>query len=303
MTANKMRDVRLTDLSAFLVVQRLGSVTGAARQLGSTPSQVSKAVSRLESQLGTVLFLRNSHGVNLTEAGRRILPRLDDLVSRMETLQRGDEPRAPVMVIAAPSFMNTAFLPTIANACPDLRVRGLDLPPALVRAYASENFFDATICIGPPRLTDAWTSLQIGHCRSALFASPRLAKTLGKQPVSPEALRELPFVSPVYNVNGQSIPVDDACPLPRGMRRDGHEVQTIGLALDLAQHTDQLVFGPAFAASEHVRRRLLVEVEVRTWSVVAQVYFACNVDRVLARMQTAIVQALKERSELLEQLA
>ncbi len=300
MADTKTRDLRLPDISAFLVVQRLGTVTGAARQLGSTPSQVSKAVARLEAQLGCALFSRSSHGVLLTEAGRRLLPRLDDVVSRMETLQRGDEPRAPVVVFAAPSFINSAFLPAIAQACPGQRVRGLDLPPALVRAYASENFFDATICVGPPRLSDAWSSIQIGSCRSALFGSPALARSLGKQPIAPEALKDLTFVSPVYNVQGQSIPVDDACPLPRGQRRDGHEVQTIGLALDLAQESEQLVFGPAFAARDHLRRRTLVEIKVKTWEVVSPLHLACNVDRVMARWQTSIAAAVKARSEQLE---
>jgi len=295
MAPARLDDLRFSDLSAFLIVQRLGTVTGAARQLGVAPSQVSKAIVRLEEQLGQTLLMRASHGVSLTDAGQRLMPRLDELASRVETLRRGDEAPVPVLSVAAPSFMNDAFLPAIANAAPGLRVRGLDLPPALVRAYASENFFDATLSFGPARLPETWSSTLLGACRSSLFATPALARKLGKSPVHPDALRELPFVSPVYNVNGKFVPVDDGCPIPFGARLAGHEAQTIGLALELARQTNQLVFGPVFAARHQLRRRELVAVRVRGWDVRDPLYLACNVDRVMARMQSAVVQALRAR--------
>src|SRR6266852_4405230 len=58
-------DLHLADVNTFLVVQRLGSVTASARQLGVTPAQVSKAVARLEAQLGSKLFTRSARGVAL----------------------------------------------------------------------------------------------------------------------------------------------------------------------------------------------------------------------------------------------
>jgi DNA-binding transcriptional LysR family regulator len=205
-----------------------------------------------------------------------------------------------VLVLAAASFMNSTFLPDVAAACPELRLRALDLPPALIRASASENFFDATICAGTPRLTEAWSSIELGRMRSGLFASPRLAERLGDQPLSPDALRDVPFISAVYSTNGQLASADDDCPLPRGSRRDGHEVQTLELALELAMQADQVVFGPAFAARQLVQQGKLVELQVAGWAVTSPLYFACNIDRVLARQQTTIVQALQKRLALLE---
>jgi DNA-binding transcriptional LysR family regulator len=286
-------DLRLADLHTFLVVQRLGSVTGSARQLGVTPSQVSKAVARLEAHLRSKLLTRSSRGVQLTEAGRRLLPRLDDLGTRLRSLQRDREPDDAPLTISAPSYINAYVLPVIARAVPEMRVRGLEMPPSLVRTFASANSFDATVLIGTPRLPETWAITEIGSCRKTAFASPALAQRLGPQPVAVERLREFPFVSPVYNLSGQFVPVDDDCPLPVGARRAGHEVQTIGMALELAAQTDQLVYGPAFAALHQILRGAVREVRVSGWNTRDPVYLGCNVDRMLARLQTVLVRALR----------
>ena len=68
---NPLDDLRVADLSTVLIVHRLSSVTASARHLGVTPSQVSKAVSRVERHLGATLFNRSAKGVAFTDAGRR----------------------------------------------------------------------------------------------------------------------------------------------------------------------------------------------------------------------------------------
>jgi DNA-binding transcriptional LysR family regulator len=293
--------LRLADLNTFLVVQRLGSVTASARQLDVTPSQVSKAVARLEAHLRCTLLTRSSRGVALTVAGGRLLPRLDDLSTRLRSLRRDDASDGSLLTVSAPSYINAYVLPAIARAVPEMRVRALEMPPSLVRTFASANCFDATVLIGTTRLPETWAVSEIGTCRKTAFASPSLARRLGPQPVPVDRLRDFSFVSPVYNLSGQFVPVDDDCPLPVGMRRAGHEVQTIGLALELAAQTEQIVYGPAFAALHEVQRGAVTEVQVRGWNMSDPVYLACNVDRVLARQQTALVRALRVAFAELEQ--
>jgi DNA-binding transcriptional LysR family regulator len=60
-------------LQAFLVVARLRSFTGAARELGVTRSAVSQAVQQLEEQLRVVLLTRTTRSVSVTDAGRRLV--------------------------------------------------------------------------------------------------------------------------------------------------------------------------------------------------------------------------------------
>lgn len=53
----------------FVTVARCKNISGAARALYISQPAISKAISRLEQNLNTTLFLRSSRGVKLTEAG------------------------------------------------------------------------------------------------------------------------------------------------------------------------------------------------------------------------------------------
>jgi DNA-binding transcriptional LysR family regulator len=60
----------LDDLRVADAVMTEGNFSGAARRLGVTRSAVSKAVRRLEDALEVQLFLRDTHEVRPTDAGR-----------------------------------------------------------------------------------------------------------------------------------------------------------------------------------------------------------------------------------------
>ncbi|WP_342064789.1 LysR family transcriptional regulator [Cupriavidus sp. OTU4895] len=57
------------DISAFLAVVRHGNVSRAAVDIGITQPSVSKALRRLEDEIGVSLFERGAHGARLTSEG------------------------------------------------------------------------------------------------------------------------------------------------------------------------------------------------------------------------------------------
>jgi len=65
----------LATLEIFNAIANHKSLRGAAQELGVKPSTVSHQLKKLEEQLGTVLFIRTTRSVNLTEAGRALARR------------------------------------------------------------------------------------------------------------------------------------------------------------------------------------------------------------------------------------
>ncbi len=288
-----LHELRISDVMTFFSVRRHGSLTGAAGELGVTPSQVSKAITRLESQLNRKLLSRSSRGAALSDAAERLVPHLEVVLSQLRMIRRDEEDVARELTVAAPSYLISALVPPLAQALAGVRLRALQLAPAVIQASASLNVFDIALSIQKPGASRLWQTEQVGLLHKSLFANPALAGRLGRK-LTVASLREVPFISPMYSFNGQYVPVDDGCPLPYSNRRLGHEAQTIGVALELAVRTDQVVFGPEIAAHQHLRQRSLVRVAVEGWDVSDPLYVLCNIDRVAAKVQRTVVDTIRE---------
>jgi LysR family transcriptional regulator, low CO2-responsive transcriptional regulator len=70
----------LTQLNAFVLVARLGSVTAAASALGVSEPAVSQALTALRQHLGDQLLIRGPAGMTLTPGGSRLLPTASQIV-------------------------------------------------------------------------------------------------------------------------------------------------------------------------------------------------------------------------------
>ena len=289
-------DVRVADLLTFLAVQRTGSITAAAREMRVTPSQVSKAISRLERHAGVRLLARSTRGISLTEAGRAMVGRVVTAVDALRAIRR---PAPTVdsleLTIAGPSYLVTHLMPVLATCHPRLHLRGLELAPAYLRAYVTENVYDAALVIGGLEgRPSTWTTDEVGEVRAVLLARPDVAAKLAPLPTTSQRVRSHPFVVPTVAPSERFVPLDDACPLRRDERIVGHETQTIGAALEFAAQTDHLVFGPLIAARRLVEGGLLVEIPVTGWNVVESLCLVCNETRVLANVRKAMVRALRD---------
>jgi len=70
----------LTQLNAFVLVARLGSVTAAASALGVSEPAVSQALTALRQHLGDQLITRGPAGMTLTPGGSRLLSTASQIV-------------------------------------------------------------------------------------------------------------------------------------------------------------------------------------------------------------------------------
>ncbi|WP_261561551.1 LysR family transcriptional regulator [Frankia tisae] len=76
--------MEIGQLRAFVTVAEEGHVGRAATRLHLTPSPVSRSIRALEHELGVELFVRSHHSLELTEAGRAALPRIEAALRSLE---------------------------------------------------------------------------------------------------------------------------------------------------------------------------------------------------------------------------
>ena len=129
----------LNSLRAFEVAARRGGFTGAAEELHVTPAAISHQVKTLESYLDIQLFRRLPKGLELTEAGRELLPQLsrgfDHFARAMGSLTSG-QLSGRLTISAVPSFATLWLVPRLdafLRSFPEIQVRVLaaTVPPDL----------------------------------------------------------------------------------------------------------------------------------------------------------------------------
>ena len=121
---------------AFLGVVREGSLSSAARTLGTTQPTMGRQVAALEASLGVKLFVRSLDGLSPTEAGLRLIPSAEAMAAAAEAAQRSasgevDEERGIVRITAS-EVIGGEVLPSILA---DLRA----LHPRIMMELALSN--------------------------------------------------------------------------------------------------------------------------------------------------------------------
>jgi DNA-binding transcriptional LysR family regulator len=267
----------------------------AARELGVTPSQVTKAIARLEKQMGTSLLVRSERGVSITDAGHLWAAEFAQWVRRSRALHRQGHEQLVRMTVAATPLLHELLLPPLAASVDGLMLRGVQLLTRHIRALISERLFELALLQDEVGwLPQGWSARRVGTIRSALYASPETAASFGHRLLTTEDVSRLRFVGPIsLSESGELVAGDDGCPIPLSRRRIGHETQTISSALEIAALTNQVVFGPELAARHHVEAGRLVEVPVEGWDIQLPLHLACAEGQVKASVFERLLQLLQ----------
>jgi DNA-binding transcriptional LysR family regulator len=174
------RELPITDIASFIAVAQAASFTRAAEQLGTSKSNVGKAVQRLEDRLGTRLFQRTTRAVRLTEDGETYLnaarAALDGLNEAEVALSaRRDEPVGRVR-LDVPVGFGRLLLPTfesIREKYPKVTIE-LSLTDRLSDAVAEG--WDLVVRIGMLPPTGDMTIRKLCDLRLGLYASSEYLK-------------------------------------------------------------------------------------------------------------------------------
>ncbi len=125
----------------FVRVVEAGSFSAVARQLGATPSSISRSIARLEQALGTQLLQRTTRKLGLTQSGADILQNCRDIASAARAVmdvgaRHAEAPQGLIRVCAPKAIGRSVVHPHMAaflRAYPDVDVqlilddRALDL--------------------------------------------------------------------------------------------------------------------------------------------------------------------------------
>ncbi|WP_394846055.1 LysR family transcriptional regulator [Pendulispora brunnea] len=196
----------LAGLSAFVRSVEAGSFSAAARMLGATPSAVSKAVARLEAEVGVRLLHRTTRAVHLTPEGQALYERGSRIVLEAcdvrKELSEATGVRGPLRVTAPVDLGQPWLAPRIVEFLerfPDVRVE-LSLTNRFVDLV--EERFDVGLRLGPvrdPRLVRR----KLGPTGAIVCASPAYLRKRG----TPRRLDDLAHHATLaYTRNGKSTP-------------------------------------------------------------------------------------------------
>jgi DNA-binding transcriptional LysR family regulator len=174
----------LRALAALVHSVELGSLSGAARALGTTQPTVSKLVAGLEQSLGVRLLRRAPTGLTLTEEGqrfheraRRMLEDYDEAVA--DARQRNQQPRG-LLRVSAPVALGqsrlNAMMAEFLAAYPDIALE-LVLDDRFIDPL--EERIDVSLRLGgtlPPDLV----AKPLGRWPRVLVASPAYLAARGR---------------------------------------------------------------------------------------------------------------------------
>ncbi|WBS01520.1 LysR substrate-binding domain-containing protein [Pseudoduganella sp. SL102] len=108
-------DIR--SLRYFVETARLSSFTQAAELLHVTQSTISKMVHQLEEELGTPLFVRDGRRLGLTDTGRVVFQRGEEMLATMRTLAAEvrdvQAVRRGTLTVGIPPMINVLFTPVL----------------------------------------------------------------------------------------------------------------------------------------------------------------------------------------------
>ena len=146
---------KLADMAVFARVVEAGSFSGAARQLGRTPSAVSRQVARLEQALRVRLLERTTRKLRLTQEGGLALAGCQALVqAAREVMALSDTQSATPQGLVRVSMPKAFGRQVVHPLMPDFLTRYPEVDVQLVITDRTVDLFEESIDLAI-RITDA----------------------------------------------------------------------------------------------------------------------------------------------------
>lgn len=247
-------NLSLRQLRAFLTVAQEASMTRAAVRLHLTPSALSMLVRSMEDDLGFRLFDRTTRRLVLTDAGRQLLPTVQQVFASLEqgiaSIQAAQQDRASQLSVATSPLLASALVPEVIASFrqqhPDVRVQLVDAPVESLPALLREGGADMAVCTASSDFSDLRSTRL--YADRLMLVCPNSHPLAGRREVEWKDLREERLVL-MRPGSGLRALVDKAFARWRRSTPPAYEVSQVATALGLVEAGEGVSILPSYAIS------------------------------------------------------
>ncbi len=277
-------------LRAFLTVAETGNVTRAAEVLHLVQPAVSRQIMLLEEDIGAPLFLRERHGMVLTDAGRALLPH-----ARLAMLEL-DRARAEIAGASAgargglrglvtlgllPSTIDMLSGPLVAALAakhPGIRLRIAMGYAGTLLQWLQTGEIDAGLLYGPERSPQVRTQALIEE--PLWVIGPAAAKLRRNRPYRLARLIGQPLVLPSAP-HGIRTLVDHACAVAKVELTVAAETNALSVQRSLVLGGHGLTVLPPIAVADDLRNGQLSGAPLSDPAITRTIVLALPTDRAI----------------------
>jgi DNA-binding transcriptional LysR family regulator len=250
--------MELTDLRYFWHAATLGSFLRAATTVHVTPPAISKAIKRLEADLGTALFVRTTRRVTLTPSGEALRSRAERILREVDELRSELDGRsAPIqgeLRIAAMEVFSTRLLPETLTALvsehPALIPLSYEMFPERMEALLVQGRIDVGLTIGGGMRPEI-EYRALGRSPGVLVCGRR-HPLYRRGRITVRQAAEAPFVVPRF-LDAEHLPPLDQFPEQLQARRVGATIELLQMAIELTAGGVFLGYFPEIAVRQYLR--------------------------------------------------
>jgi LysR family nitrogen assimilation transcriptional regulator len=229
-------DARL--LEYFLRIVEHGSINRAAEELGLAQPSLSRWLAILEHDVGTPLLVRTRRGIQLTDAGARLVERSPAVLHQIDLLRQdiGGKASAQVAIGLTPSMQHVVTAPFV-EACaaeqPNVTLRVYEGINNALRKWMEEALLDVAMMVSLERAPAHFEVTPLVREQMMLVGSKR-ARLAMDRPVPLSRLAEARMIMP-------GRPNVVRAYVENSMRRAGHkfhgriEAETLSLCIELSR--------------------------------------------------------------------
>lgn len=256
-------ELTLRQVNYFNLLRQSGSVTRAAKLAAVAQPAVTEQLNKLETTVGSRLFVRSRHGLELTAEGTRFAQVSQLLVSLLDDLKL----KRPRAVHLAGGRVELGILPSVGPdgylisritravetwrvRHPGMHLRILEEPNAVLQERISQGTLDlGIVTTRSPRMArfDLDSSEEL-----ALIANSRQNVLPGKGPIGIEQLAHLPLVLPTVGF-GMRQRIDAACHMHGIAVRPVIEVDSLSMCVALVRESALCTILPPSDLTREIR--------------------------------------------------